>query len=109
MSGGSVALQSSRDGVVVPVHARPRGRRDGVVGARAGALLIETVAAPEDGRANDAILALLAQALAVPRRDVELTAGAAARHKRFRVRGVDAATAALRLERLLGDDDDRGA
>jgi uncharacterized protein (TIGR00251 family) len=101
VSASPVALQSSREGIVVPVQARPRGRRDGVVGVRGGALLIETVAAPEDGRANAAILRLLAEALEVARADVELKAGAAARHKRFAVRGLDAATAAARIERHI--------
>ena len=39
-----------------------------------------------DGKANAAVVTLLAAHLGVPRRSVELASGAAARIKRFRVR-----------------------
>jgi uncharacterized protein YggU (UPF0235/DUF167 family) len=103
-----LALQVSRAGVVVPVHARPRGRRDAVVGVRAGALVVETVAAPQDGAANEAIRRLLATALAVPRADIVITSGAASRHKRFRVAGLDPVTAAHRLARILQAPEEPG-
>ena len=38
-------------------------------------------AAAEAGRANDAVLALLAETLKVPRRDLELTSGQSSRDK----------------------------
>ena len=102
-SPAPLALQSSRDGAIVAVHARPRGRRDAVVGARAGALLVETVAAPEAGAANEAIRRIVAAALRVPRDAVTLTSGASSRHKRFCVAGVDVATAGARFGALLGE------
>ena len=44
-------------------------------------------APPEAGRANEALLVLLAEAWRVPRRDLTIVAGLASRHKMVRVAG----------------------
>ena len=46
---------------------------------------IRVTAAPEAGRANRAVIGLLADTLGVPRSSIELVKGAAARDKLFRV------------------------
>jgi uncharacterized protein (TIGR00251 family) len=100
---GATALRLAPSGsdLLVPVRARPRGRRDALVGVRDGALLVETTAAPQDGAANEAIRRTLAQTFGVARGDVELTSGASSRQKRFRVARLDLATALARIEPLL--------
>lgn len=103
MSEPLLALVASRDGVVVPVTARPRGRREALIGARGGTVLIETTAAPEAGAANAAIARLLADALAVGRAAVVLKAGGASRHKRFCVAGLALDVAAARLAAALAE------
>ena len=42
-------------GVVVPVLAQPRSKRDGIIGERAGAVRVAVTAPPEKGKANAAI------------------------------------------------------
>ena len=54
-------------------------------------LSVRVTAPPDSGRANAAVLALLAQALGVPPRDLRLVAGASGRWKRIRVQGEPAA------------------
>lgn len=83
------------------VHVRPGGRRDAVEGSHGDALAVRVAAPPTDGRANDAVRALLAEAFGVARREVEITSGHTARRKRVRV-GGDAARLGARLEELLG-------
>lgn len=100
----SLDLIAARDGVVVPVIARPRARRDALAGSRAGALLIDVVAAPEAGSANAGVIEVLAALLCVPRAAIVLTVGGAARRKRFRIAGIDAATARDRLASALRAD-----
>jgi uncharacterized protein len=51
----------------------------------------------EAGRANDAVLALLAKTLHVPRRDLELTAGFTSRDKVVALDGLTSETAETRL------------
>jgi uncharacterized protein len=47
-------------------------------------------APPVEGAANDALIALLAKALSVPRSRVTIVRGATARHKRIAVAGLSA-------------------
>ncbi len=50
-------------------------RRNAIVGAHAGALKLSVTAAPERGKANRAVLALLAETLKLAPSDLELVAG----------------------------------
>ena len=90
------------DAVEIAVHASPGAGRTEVVGRHGAALKIKVAAPPERGRANDALAAMLAEALGVGPAAVELTSGASSRQKRFTVRGVDPAAVGSRLEDLLG-------
>jgi uncharacterized protein YggU (UPF0235/DUF167 family) len=56
-------------------------------------------AAPSEGKANDALVRLIAKQLGVPPRDVSLSAGATSRVKRLTVAG-DAGVLIARLENL---------
>jgi uncharacterized protein YggU (UPF0235/DUF167 family) len=59
-------------------------------------------AAPERGKANEAVVDFLADTLGIPRAHVELVAGATSRDKTFALRGLDAGQAAERLEAAAG-------
>ena len=70
------------------IRATPNARADAVMLPADGAacvLAIRTTATPEDGRANAAILALLAAALGRPRAALTLLRGATARDKLVRI------------------------
>ncbi len=67
------------------VRVIPRARRDQVGGERDGRLVVRTVAAPTDGKANVAVTKLLAAHLGIPARRLELVAGHTARDKVFRI------------------------
>jgi uncharacterized protein len=77
---------------VVPGASRP-----GIVGRYGDAWKMRVAAAPEAGKANSAVLALLAEALAVPRRDLALTSGAASRDKVVELGGLSSDAANARL------------
>jgi uncharacterized protein YggU (UPF0235/DUF167 family) len=55
------------EGCVLPVRAQPGARKAGVLGEQAGALKVAVTAPPEDGRANRALVEVLAEARAGPR------------------------------------------
>ncbi|PWU25634.1 MAG: DUF167 domain-containing protein [Candidatus Rokuibacteriota bacterium] len=74
-----------REGGFLAVRVVPRAGRDQVVGWQGSALRIKVAAAPEAGRANHAVIGLLADALGVSRSSIELVKGAAARDKLFRI------------------------
>jgi hypothetical protein len=70
------------------IRATPNARADGIALPAEGAapvLAVRTTTTPEDGRANDAILALLAAALGRPRSALTLLRGATARDKLVRI------------------------
>lgn len=76
----------------------PGARSSELVGRHGDAWKLRVAFAPERGKANEAVLELLARALEVPRAEVELVAGNASRDKVVAVRGVTASEAADRLE-----------
>ena len=82
---------ATADGVRLRLKVRPQARRtgiDGVVPDRDGdALSVSVTAAPEDGKANAAVIALLAKALGIARSTISVTQGAAARRKTIHVAG----------------------
>lgn len=72
-------------GSVLPVRAQPGAKRDAILGARAGALRVAVTAAPERGKANEAIVKVLAGALGCRRSQITILIGETARDKRFLV------------------------
>lgn len=87
-------LAVRRDGerVSFTIRVTPRAAANAVGGERDGALLVRVTAPPVEGKANDAVVELLAKALGVPRGAVHVERGAAARTKRVSVpRGAQAA------------------
>jgi uncharacterized protein (TIGR00251 family) len=91
-------------GLRIRIHARPGGRRDEIEGLRAeaggGALRVTVRAAAEDGKANAAIVKLLAGEWELPRASISLVSGAKDRRKSFHLAGEPQALLA-RLEGWL--------
>jgi uncharacterized protein (TIGR00251 family) len=78
-------------GVAFPVRVQPGARRDAIVGEHAGALKVSVCAPPDKGKANKAVLALLAESLGVAKSAVALVSGETSREKRVFVEGVSVA------------------
>jgi uncharacterized protein len=80
------------DGLAVTVRLTPRGGRDSVDGIERRAdgrcvLRVRVRAAPSEGEANAALIALVAHTAGVPQRCVTLVSGATARVKRLSIAG----------------------
>ena len=73
------------DGLTVNVRVIPRAGKSGLAGTRGDALLVRLQAPPVDGAANEELIAVLAAALGVPKRQLSIIAGARSRQKRVRV------------------------
>jgi len=94
-------LRRGASGVTVDLRVQPRARRAGL--AMAGDTLKAAVTAPpEDGKANDAVIGLLAEAWRLPRSSFEIVKGQAVRSKTVRVSGEPSALAA-RVGRWMQD------
>jgi uncharacterized protein (TIGR00251 family) len=83
-----LSLEERKQGVVLPVRAHPGSRRNAILGEREGALRVAVTAAPEKGKANQAIIALLSETLGIPKSAIKLAAGETSQHKRFVIAGL---------------------
>ena len=81
------------------VRVSPRARRVGVAGRVGERWKLRVTAPAEGGRANEAVVRLLAETLDVPRARVALVSGHGARDKVVELDGVELAEAERRLER----------
>jgi uncharacterized protein (TIGR00251 family) len=72
-------------------------RRPGIAGRHGEGWKVRVAQPPEDGRANAAVVALLASTLELPQGAVSIVSGHAARDKIVAVDGIDAAEADRRL------------
>ena len=79
------------------VHAQPGAKRTDVAGLHGTSVKIRLAAPAVEDRANEALVAYVAERFAVPRRAVTLVSGAKSREKRLEIRG-----AALAPETALG-------
>ncbi|HYR92870.1 MAG TPA: DUF167 domain-containing protein [Methylomirabilota bacterium] len=92
-----LALTRSGDRILFSVRVAPRAASGLIAGERDGALVVRVTAPPAEGRANEAVLKIVARALGLPTSAVRLVRGARARTK---VLSVPAAAEA-RLAGLL--------
>ena len=75
-----------------------RGGRSRVVERHGDAWKVRVAAAPDGGKANDAVLDLLADRLELPRTSLTLVSGRSGRDKIVELSGIDAAEAERRLQ-----------
>jgi len=71
--------------VLLHVRVQPKARANAVKGWHGAALRVSVTAAPEDGRANRAVIELLAETFDVAPSSISLVRGAASRDKWFRL------------------------
>ena len=79
------------------LRVAPGAARPSVVGRHGEAWKLRVAAVPERGRANEAVLELLAETLALPRADVTLVSGAGSRDKIVELSGLGAEEIERRL------------
>jgi|SRR5579884_23636 len=79
------------------VRVSPGAGRSALVGRQGDAWKVRVTEAPERGRANEAVLRLLADALALPRAALTLVSGHGAREKIVELTGIGPALTERRL------------
>ena len=94
------------EALLLSLRLTPKSSRDALEGVETlsdgrSVLKARVRAVPEDGKANEALLRLLAKWLDLPIRALSLSSGASGRTKVIRIEGA-AQTVAARLEALTG-------
>lgn len=98
-------LRPAASGVTLAVRAQPGAKKTAITGiygeGTAVQLKIAVHAPPLEGRANQALIAFLAETFGLPKNAVELVSGELSRSKVFLLRGVTAEKAKNALNELL--------
>ncbi|MBI3198266.1 MAG: DUF167 domain-containing protein [Rhodospirillales bacterium] len=93
-------LRRTERGVTVELRAQPRARRTALQCSAQGGLKAEVTAPAEDGKANAAVIALLAAEWHLPRSAFDVMRGAAGRDKVVSISGEPAVLAGRIVEWL---------
>ena len=90
------------DRALLQVRIQPGARRDQVTGMSEGVLHVRVAVPPTQNRANDALIALLAQALRVPRLRIAILQGHRSRQKVVEIAGLGTQEVRRKLETASG-------
>ena len=83
------------------LRVAPGARRNELVGRHGDGWKVRVTAAPEGGRANEAVLDLLARSLGLPRRSPTIVSGQTARDKVVQMDGIGRSESERRLEEAV--------
>ena len=86
------------------LRVSPGAVRAGVIGRHGEGWKVRVTAAPEGGRANEAVVRLLAETLSVPRDAVTLVSGHGARDKIAELAGLGPSQIERRLSSAVGKE-----
>jgi uncharacterized protein len=84
-----IALEPHPDGTILPIRAQPGSRRNEIRGEQEGMLKACVTQSPEKGKANKAIIGLIAKSLSLRKGQIELLSGDTSRQKRFLIRDIN--------------------
>ena len=96
-----IKIEKTADAVLLPVLVAPVASRSRILGEHDGRLKVAVSAAPERGKANQAVLKLLARTLTLKRTHLSIVSGEASRRKTVRVQGLTEAELRGKLEAAL--------
>jgi hypothetical protein len=96
-----IELTAHPRGTILPVRAQAGARKNGILGEHNGMLRVAVTVAPEMGKANKAIIAVLSDALKISKSSIELVSGDTSSQKRFLIAGVDTEKLRIAVERLI--------
>lgn len=105
MTAFDKATAATPDGVRLHLRLTPKASRDAIQGfadeADGGAVLkCSVTTVPEDGKANAALIKMLAKAWKVPRSSIDVVSGATDRRKTLLIRGEAVDLLALLRDKL---------
>jgi hypothetical protein len=95
-----IQIGEHANGLILPVRAQPNARTAGFIGEQAGSLKVGVTAAPEDGKANKALLEILRRLLDLKRSQIALLSGLTSREKKFLVSGIKRQDLEIRISKL---------
>ena len=99
-----IRLESTPQGTLIAVRAHPGAKHNGILGEHDGALRVAVTAAPDKGKANQAIVQMLADAFGLSKSSIEIVSGQTSRQKKFLLHGLKNSEVTKLLERITARD-----
>lgn len=100
----TVVVEPHVEGATFYVRAQPGGRKNAIRGEHDGCLKVSVTQVAEKGKANDAIVDVLCEALGVRRGQIALISGETDRRKRFLVREITVDEMTRKLDAAVADE-----
>ena len=79
---------ATKSGVIIYVRTQPGSSKNRIIGEYGGRLKLAVTAAPEKGKANKAVVELLAQALRICESSIQIVSGESSRNKKLIIEGI---------------------
>jgi uncharacterized protein (TIGR00251 family) len=96
-----IRLESTAEGVILPVKAKAGARKNDLQGVHDGALKVAVTQAPERGKANRSIIDLLGDKLGLRKSQITLLSGETSPQKRFLIQEIAAEELQQRIQAAL--------
>jgi uncharacterized protein (TIGR00251 family) len=94
---GELKIQQAGNTVTFLVKVVPRSSRTAVAGILGGMLKVKLAAAPEKGKANEALVEFLADTLGVKKNAIIITSGHTSPVKTIQITGISAETVCKKI------------
>lgn len=91
----SIPLTESNEGILIPLLVQPGARRQVIVGEHAGRLKVAVTQVAEQGKANDAVIALLSKSWKIAKGRIVILRGHQGREKLIAIQDLSLAQASV--------------
>ncbi|MCC6326838.1 MAG: DUF167 domain-containing protein [Candidatus Brocadia sp.] len=81
-------IATTNSGVILSIRTLPGSSKNRIVGEYGGRLKLAVTAAPEKGKANKAVIELLADILRINESSIHIISGESSRDKRLMIEGL---------------------
>lgn len=81
-------MVTTNSGIIVSVRTQPGASRNRIIGEYGGRLKLAVTSAPEKGKANKAVIELLAGTLDISESSIHIISGESSRDKRLMIEGL---------------------
>lgn len=85
----------------IEIHLQPGAKKSEVLGFRGDVLWVKVSAPPEKGKANSAVIELLADWLSLPKSDLSIIRGFTARQKLIAINGLTTEALKVKIARII--------
>lgn len=94
----AITWSAEKRGIVLNLSVQPAGRKNEIRGEHAGALKVVVTAQPENGKANEAVIELLAKVWCLRKSQLSICSGETSRQKKLLITGITADELMSKLE-----------